>query len=105
MKFFYIVSAGDPKASGGMKQVGDMLQKKGVVFGTTEFSAKLPHSEQEKYIQSLLEKGNDINFVQFTRGTVIPENTKSPGGEHMYSFDYAYKLVGVQDWLFKQSKD
>jgi predicted peptidase len=45
MKFFYIVSAGDPKASVGMKQLGDMLQDKGVSIGTTEFSARLPHNE------------------------------------------------------------
>jgi uncharacterized protein len=105
MKFFYIVSAGDPKASVGMKQVGDMLKKKGVEFGAIEFSARLPHSQQEKHIQSLLEKGHNINFVQFSKGTVIPENTNSPGGEHMYSFDYAYQLESVRDWLFKQSKD
>ena len=25
-------------------------------------------------------------------------------GEHMTSFDYAYKLEAVRDWLFEQSK-
>ena len=25
-------------------------------------------------------------------------------GEHMTSFDYAYKLKAVRDWLFAQSK-
>ena len=105
MKFFYIVSAGDPKASLGMKQVGDMLQKMGEVYGATEFSARLSANEKERNIKKLLEKGNHINFVQFTKGTVIPEKTSSPGGEHMYSFDYAYQLESVRDWLFKQSKD
>lgn len=104
-KFFYIVSAGDPKASAGMNSLGNMFKEKGVVFGTTEFSARLPRDEQENQILSLLEKGNNINFVQFTKGTVVPENSSSKGGEHMYSFDYAYQLESVRDWLFRQSGD
>ncbi len=57
MKFFYIVSAGDMKATGGMQQLGDMLNEKGVVFGETEFSAMLPGIDQEKRVQSLIEEG------------------------------------------------
>ena len=108
MKFFYIVSAGDAKASGGMRVLGDMLAGKGVAFGTTEFSAKLPDSEQDQYIQNLLGQGHAINFVRFTPGTVLPEaasGSSSPGGEHMYSFDHAYKLEAVRNWLFRQTKE
>ena len=103
-KFFYIVSAGDPKASVGMQEVGDMLQEKGVSYGEAEFSAKLPDREQEKYVQDLLDEGYSINFIRFTKGTVIPAGTESRGGEHMYSFDYAYKLEAVRNWLFQQTK-
>lgn len=107
-KFFYIVSEADQKASAGMRELGDMLEKKGVVFGMAKFSANIPDNEQEKYIKALLASGHDINFVQFTTGTVLPAGTAvserlgAPGGEHMYSFDYAYKLKGVREWLFRQ---
>jgi predicted peptidase len=104
MKFFYIVSAADPKASVGMRELGAMLKEKGVSFGTTEFSAKLPDSEQEKYIQNLLDEGHSINFVQFTEGSVTPTGVPGRGAEHMYSFDYAYKLEAVRNWLFQQTK-
>ena len=103
-KFFYIVSAGDLKASGGLQEVGEMLKEKGVSYGATEFSAKLHDSEQEKYIRNLLDEGYDINFVRFTKGTVIPAGSQGRGGEHMYSFDYAYKLEAVRNWLFLQTK-
>lgn len=105
MKFFYIVSSGDPKASKGMQELGDMLREKGVPFGTSEFAANLPMAEQDRHIQSLIGEGYNINFVQFTKGTVAPE--RGQGGEakeHMYSFDHAYKLKGVRDWLFQQEK-
>lgn len=104
MKFFYIVSAADSKASVGMKDLGQMFQKMGVSYGSTEFSAKLPQSAQDTLVNSLIAEGYPINFIQFSKGTVVPEGSSGPGGEHMYSFDYAYKLKGVRDWLFKQSK-
>lgn len=103
--FFYLVSAGDEKASNGMQQVGDMLKQNGVSFGSTEFAATLSQAEQEKQIEDLISQGNDINFVRFTKGTVIPKNSTERASEHMYSFDYAYKLKGVRDWLFKQTRE
>ncbi|AXF84407.1 Secretory immunoglobulin A-binding protein EsiB [Ephemeroptericola cinctiostellae] len=107
MKFFYVVSKGDEKASGGMKEVGDMLKKDGVNFGSTEFAANLSDAEQEQHIESLLKQGNHINFVQFTANTVAPQSyMKSSGGaEHMYAFDHAYLLSDVRDWLFQQNKE
>lgn len=104
--FFYIVSAGDDKASNGMQEVGNLLAKNGVRYGSTEFSVKLPQAEQEQKVEELIKQGYKINFIQFTKGTVIPEGYTGKGApEHMYSFDYAYKLKTVRDWLFKQKKN
>ncbi|MCI6161340.1 MAG: alpha/beta hydrolase-fold protein [Prevotella sp.] len=104
-KFFYVVSAADPKASTGMKELGQMLSDKGVAYGETEFSARLPQAEQEAKVKELIRKGYGINFVRFSPNTVTPVNMKMKnGGEHMYSFDYAYRLEAVRDWLFKQKK-
>ncbi len=103
-KFFYVVSAGDPKASVGMQELGELLEEKGVAYGTKQFSARLPQAEQENQIQALVGEGHSINFVQFDQGTVMPTGAEGGGGEHMYSFDCAYRLKGVRDWLFEQSK-
>ena len=51
---------------------------------------------------SLLAGGNSANFVTFTKGTTVQGGTS--GSEHLTSFDYAYKLESVRDWLFAQSK-
>ncbi len=99
-KFFYIVAAGDEKAPKGMAALKTVLEKEHARIGTAEWSAKLPQEEQEANVQKLLSEGNDINFVVFTRGSVQPES--GLGNEHMNSFDYAYKLEGVRDWLFRQ---
>ncbi len=104
--FFYIVSAGDGKASNGVKEVENLLAQNRVKYGTTEFSAKLPQAEQEQKIANVVKEGYKANFVQFTKGTVVPEGATQKGApEHMYSFDYAYKLKTVRQWLFKQKKN
>ncbi|KPM76081.1 alpha/beta hydrolase-fold protein [Pseudoalteromonas sp. UCD-33C] len=103
--FFYVVSAGDQKASKGMEQLGNLLRKKGVEYGTTQFSAELSNIEKESYIQNLLSEKHSINFVQFEAGTVSSNTAQWGGAEHMYSFDHAYKLKSIRDWLFEQTKN
>lgn len=102
-KFFYIVAAGDKKAPIGMEALKKVLLAKKANIATGEWSAKLPQAEQEKHVQLVLDKGSNQNFVVFTEGSVMPEG--KGGMEHMWSFDYAYKLEGVRDWLFQQVKE
>jgi len=101
-KFFYIVAAGDKKAPKGMAALKTVLERENAKISIAEWSAKLPQDEQEAEVQKLLSQGNNINFVIFTLGSVLPESGN--GNEHMDSFDYAYKLQSVRDWLLTQRK-
>lgn len=104
--FFYIVSSGDPRASKGMNELGAMLKGKGASYGQIEFAANLPQAEQDRKVQDLIAQGKRINFVQFTKGTLAPASITGSEMfvEHMYSFDHAYLLSPVRDWLFQQRK-
>ena len=42
-------------------------------------------------------------MISIKKGTVS-DGEKSSGNEHMDSFNYAYKLSAVRNWLFEQSK-
>ena len=101
-KFFYIVAGGDEKAPKGMAALREVLKEHEAKVDSATWSAKLSLDEQNNSVNALLAKGSDINFIVFTKGSVMPENGK--GNEHMNSFDYAYKLTAVRDWLFKQTK-
>lgn len=106
--FFYIISAADPKASIGMKELKELFKNQNISYGEVEFSALLPQKEQEDKIKTLLKNNNKINFVQFTPKSVIPQTEEAlswKGAEHMYSFDYAYLLKSVRQWLFQQRKN
>ena len=102
-KFFYIVAGGDAKASGGMRGLAQVLKEHHATVDSATWSAKLPAEEQERLAEELIARGNSINFIRWETGSVLPETGK--GMEHMASFDYAYKLAAVRDWLFAQQKD
>ena len=105
-KFFYIVSAGDPKASAGQSGLMEVFDNDKAPYSHEEWSAQDDAAAQDAAITKMLGEGNKANFVTFTAGTTIANGSNAPAGmgEHMTSFDYAYKIGAVRDWLFKQSK-
>ena len=103
--FFYIVSAGDPKASVGQAGLMEVFDGDGAVYSHAEWSAQDDAETQNAAVAAMLAEGSSANFVTFTLGTTLAEGQTSGGaGEHMTSFDYAYKIEAVRDWLFAQTK-
>ena len=102
--FFYIVSAGDPKASAGQSELLSVFNADGASYTHEEWGAQDPAEEQNAAVAAMLSEGNSANFVTFTAGTTLAEGASASGGagEHMTSFDYAYKIEAVRDWLFQQ---
>ena len=104
--FFYIVSAGDPKASAGQAGLMAVFDADSAAYSHAEWSAQDDADTQNAAVAALLSEGNNANFVTFTVGTTLAagQAAGSGAGEHMTSFDYAYKIEAVRDWLFEQSK-
>ncbi|MBQ6504381.1 MAG: hypothetical protein IJI57_10770 [Flexilinea sp.] len=102
--FFYIVSAGDPKASAGQSELLAVFDSDGAAYTHAEWGAQDPADEQNAAVAAMLSEGNSANFVTFTAGTTLAEGASASGGagENMTSFDYAYKIEAVRDWIFQQ---
>ena len=102
--FFYIVSAGDPKASAGQAELLEMFDADGASYSHSEWGAQ--DEGQSEMVKAILSERNSANFVTFTEGTTLAEGQTAMmgAGEHMTSFDYAYKIEAVRDWLFEQTK-
>lgn len=101
--FFYIVAAGDPKASAGQAELMALFDKDGAAYSHAEWSAQDDSDTQNKAVANLLAEGNKGNFITFTLGSTTTGGSSGGGaGEHMTSFDYAYKIEAVRDWLFEQ---
>lgn len=101
-KFFYVTAGGDEKASGGQDEVMAMFDKDGVAYSYGTWSAQDSAEAQDTAVETLLQEGLDANMIRFETGTVFKAG--QTGMEHMASFNYAYKLTAVRDWLFAQSK-
>ena len=101
-KFVYFIAGNKGGAYKCLEPLEEAARKEDVKYTFAEWSAKLPETQQSELSAAMLEKGAPVNRFQFESGTVLPEDGK--GSEHMYSFDYAYKVTAVRDWLFKQKK-
>lgn len=103
--FFYIVSAGDPKASVGQAGLMAVFNEDNAAYSQKEWSAQEAADAQNAYVSEMLSEGHTAHFVTFTYGTTAADGQVGGGaGEHMTSFDYAYKIEAVRDWLFEQSR-
>ncbi len=100
-KFFYITAGGDERASGGQTEVMQMFDADGVPYSYGEWNAQDPADVQNAAVLALIAEGHNANMVRFTTGSVL---NGGEGMEHMASFNYAYKISAVRDWLFEQSK-
>ena len=100
--FFYIAASGDDKAVGGQDEVMAMLDEDEVPYSYAEgWDAQASAEELSALVEKELSEGNTINVARWETGTVLNGGS---GMEHMASFDYAYKLEAVRDWLFEQTK-
>lgn len=100
--FFYITSAGDAKASGGQSEVMDMFEGDGVAYSYGEWNCK--DEGQNEMAEALMAEGLPANMIRFEA-----EFTDDSGNQqaltHMLSFNYAYKIEAVRDWLFEQVRE
>ncbi|MDE7387695.1 MAG: prolyl oligopeptidase family serine peptidase [Muribaculaceae bacterium] len=101
-KFIYFIAGDNGKAYADMKPMEEAAEKEGVNYVWSSWSAKLPIDRQNELAATMLGKGAPVNIFQFEQGTVVPEGIDAP--DHMYSFDYAYRIPAVRDWLFGQKR-
>lgn len=101
-KFVYFIAGDKGKAYADLKPLEEAAKEDDVNYTFAAWSARLPETQQSELAATMLAKGAPVNIFQFEPGTVLPEDGK--GSEHMYSFDYAYKILSVREWLFMQHK-
>jgi len=56
-------------------------------------------------VKKMIEEGDNIKYTVFERGTVWPlDQAQSGRNEHMQTWQIAFSIEGVRDWLFTQRK-
>ena len=100
----YLVSEGDTKASAGMNELISILGEDESKYSFRKFSIKETYETQNKIVNEAIAEGKNLNLFMFNKGEVVPEGVKS-NNEHMYSFDYAYKIDAAREYLFTKTKN
>ena len=99
--FFYVTAGGDEKASGGQDEVMALFDQDQVSYTYESWDAQADADTQNSQVQAMIDEGLQANMIRFETGTVL---NGGGGMEHMASFNYAYKISALRDWLFEQSK-
>lgn len=104
--FIYIVSMWDQKASTGQKEVRDMFDTNNYKYWVLDDLDAQSEDNLSSSVNKILQENNKNNFFTFKYWTTLASGQSMPGWawEHMTSFDYAYKISALRDWLFAQSK-
>jgi predicted peptidase len=99
--FFYVTAGGDEKASGGQDEVMALFDQDQVPYSYQSWDAQEDADAQNDLVQAMIDEGTQANMIRFETGTVL---NGEGGMEHMASFNYAYKISALRDWLFEQSR-
>lgn len=86
-----VVSEGDAKAYPGMNAITDVLKDQGATISRGYWSAEGNSSEMKRNVVNMLKDKCNVNYTVF-------EN-----GDHRYTWQYAYGIEGIRDWLFSNS--
>lgn len=103
-KIFYLVSEGNRKASPGIDDFINVLNKENVNYSFATWNGRWDESEFNKAVEEILSENNSINLVKFELGTVTLNDDTNSSSEHTCTWSVAYLIEGVRDWLFAQTK-
>ena len=83
--FFYIVAAGDPRASAGQSELISVFDADGASYTHEEWSAQDLREDQNAAAYAMITEGLNANFVTFTEGSTLAEGSSSNSmmGEHI----------------------
>jgi predicted peptidase len=87
-----VVSEGDTKAYPGMNAITTALHAAGATVAQATWNRDASAEEFATDVSDMLAQGANVNYAVLT------------GGDHMSTFNLAYQIEGIRDWLFAQTK-
>jgi len=104
-KLWIIVSEGDVKAFPGMNAITASLEKAGAKISRATWNGQASAAGFAANVSKMIAEDTDIKYSVLKKGTVVPVGLKDDGGNnHRHTWQIAYTIEGVRDWLFTQEK-
>ncbi|HLZ56218.1 MAG TPA: alpha/beta hydrolase-fold protein [Ktedonosporobacter sp.] len=104
-KLWIMVSEGDVKAFPGMNASLAMMEADGAKVDRATWDGNATAAEQATNVQKMIAEGGNIQYTALKKGTVVTDGQPdSAGNNHRYTWQIAYTIEGIRDWLFAQTK-
>ncbi|MBP2656149.1 MAG: esterase [Firmicutes bacterium] len=87
-----VVSEGDNKAYPGMNAITDVLKSQGATVSYGTWSAQSNTLKMKKNVDKMLKANCNVNYTVFKNGN------------HRYTWQYAYTIEGIRDWVFTNKR-
>ncbi|MEU4659440.1 hypothetical protein AB0G32_36855 [Streptomyces sp. NPDC023723] len=102
-KMWVHVSEGDTKAFPGENAIMQVIKAEGTQIATaTGWDAQFTQAEYAAAVRAITAQKAPVQYTTFLTGTVAGTGGGA-GSEHMGTWQYAYSIPGIRDWLFRQS--
>ncbi|WP_439328108.1 prolyl oligopeptidase family serine peptidase [Lonepinella sp. BR2357] len=103
---FVLVSENDAKAFPTENEIMKVLAENGATVKESHgWNAQAPVTELNEKVNALLAQGGNIHYASFTGGTLpMEQNSQSKGAAHMGTWQVAYNIDAIKEWLFSQRK-
>lgn len=103
VNMWVIVSEGDLKAFPGMNACMAALEAAGARVSRATWNGRASAEEFALEVSKLAAEDSNIKYTVFAKGTVVPEGLPDNGpNNHIYTWQIAYTIEGLRDWLFTQ---
>jgi predicted peptidase len=100
-----IVSEGDRKAFPGMNASMAALEAAGAKISRATWNGQASAEEFASDATKMIAEGHNIKYTVLAKGTVVPKGLPDDGrNNHIYTWQIAYTIEGLRDWLFTQVK-
>jgi predicted peptidase len=101
-KLWITVSEGDTKAYPGQNAILAALKKDGATYTQAQLDGSWSDDHLSSACAAVAAKGTSINYTTFKVGTL--PSTASGGMEHMATWQKAYSIESIREWIFAQKK-
>ncbi|WP_262060913.1 hypothetical protein [Streptomyces sp. STR69] len=96
-----VVSADDTKACPGEQAITAVIQEQGTQVSTALWDGQSTAAGFAADVRGMKAQRTPVNFAAFETGTVVP--TGSTTSAHMATWQVAYTIPGIRDWIMRQS--
>ena len=100
-KLWILVSADDTKAYPGEQAITEVIQDQGTQVSTALWDGRSTAAEFAADVRTMRAQRTPVNFAAFEPGTVVPSGSTTSA--HMATWQTAYAIPGIRDWIMRQS--